>query len=65
MSSGNSTLESKHKVAVVAIVCVVFLEGVALITGHDGVMFAGTLSLLGAIIGAVFGLKIVRNQGGS
>lgn len=57
-------LESKHAVAIVALICVFVLEGVALATGHDGVMFAGTLAFAGSVIGAVYGLKIVR-QGGS
>lgn len=57
-------LESKHFVAAVAVVCVVALEGVALATNHDGVMFGGTLALLGSILGAVFGVRLTRGGSG-
>lgn len=60
MSGKLGIIQGRHAVACVAIVSIASIEGVALATGHDGVMFAGTLALLGSIVGVAFGVKTLR-----
>lgn len=45
-------MNSSDKVRVTAIGALAALEVTALITGNDGMFFAGTLALIGSIVGA-------------
>ena len=47
----------KNCLAAITIIALVTLEGIALIMGIDGVMFAPIIALIGAISGAIFGFS--------
>ena len=47
----------KNCLAAITIIALVTLEGIALIMGIDGVLFAPIIALVGAISGAIFGFS--------
>jgi hypothetical protein len=55
-----AVVNGRDAVAIVAIVAIASLEGVALATGRDGVFFSGTLALIGSIVGVRLGVKALR-----
>lgn len=54
----------KNSLAAVTIIALTTLEGVALIMGVDGVLFAPIMALIGAVCGSVFGFStnILKNS---
>ena len=52
-------MEDKYKsiVGVTALVCLTALQLTAWITGHNGVVFATTSAIFGAVIGGFFNIK--------
>lgn len=52
-----TTEEQKTIIAFTALICLTALQVVAWATGHDGVVFAFTSGVFGAIIGFYFNVK--------
>lgn len=50
----------KQEVAVIGIVCITALESVAMLTGHDGTLFAAVVGGIGAMVGLCFGIGLKK-----
>lgn len=50
-------------VAVVAIVAIALVESAALLTGQDGLAFAGSLAAIGSVVGAAYGVRLAMPEG--
>ena len=47
-------MEDKTKIGIIALICLTALQLTAWYTGHDGLVFATTSAIFGAIIGSYF-----------
>ena len=47
-------IDTPYEIAALGIITILFLEGLALLKGMDGIMFGASMSAVGVIMGWVF-----------
>jgi len=51
-------IDQKTAIGIIGITAVSVIQCVAFLTGHDGVVLALTTTVIGGIVGSIFGFKL-------